>query len=463
LEIKSTRKFIVLVAVMVLFITITLSQYHPAYATSSTGIMIPLYTYPTDGTWTTVINVKNEHPSVPFVVIADISSSGAGTSIDQNFVTGINNMKAAGITVLGYVDTAYGSRSMSQVQTEINNWSNWYHVNGIFFDEMNNAAGGETYYSTASSYAKSLGMTMTVGNPGTSTLSTYVGTVDNIVIYESTELPSLSTLLSYTFNSIYPKSDFSFIAYSVSSLPISSYLASASNDVAYLYITNAGGSNPYDVLPSYFSTEVADLDTGSTATVPSTPSGLTAITVSSSQINLSWTAPSNNGGSAITGYQIQRSTDGGSTWSTIISNTVSTSTTYSDTGLVAGTTYTYQVSAINSVGTGSPSNSAFATTSDNTTATVPSAPTGLVAKSIGHSKVSLSWTVPSNNGGSPITEYQITISTDNSTFLTLATFGADSTTFTATGLHPHTTYYFQVFAINFVGTSLASNTATTKT
>ena len=101
---------------------------------------------------------------------------------------------------------------------------------------------------------------------------------------------------------------------------------------------------------------------------PQPPTGLTATTVSSSQINLSWTAPSNNGGSAITGYKIEKSTDGGTTWSTIVSNTGSTSTTYSDTGLAASTTYAYRVSAINSVGTSAPSNTASATT--NSAATI---------------------------------------------------------------------------------------------
>ncbi|MGH2512526.1 MAG: fibronectin type III domain-containing protein, partial [Candidatus Limnocylindrales bacterium] len=98
------------------------------------------------------------------------------------------------------------------------------------------------------------------------------------------------------------------------------------------------------------------------ATAPGAPTGLAA-TASSSQINLSWTAPANNGGSAIMGYMIERSTDSGTTWSTISSSTGSTATTYYDTGLAASTAYTYQVSAINGIGTGSPSNTASATTS----------------------------------------------------------------------------------------------------
>src|SRR4029077_247662 len=46
-----------------------------------------------------------------------------------------------------------------------------------------------------------------------------------------------------------------------------------------------------------------------------------------------------------------------------VANIGSTSTTYSNTGLSPSTTYTYRVSAINLVGTSSPSNSAFAITS----------------------------------------------------------------------------------------------------
>jgi len=95
--------------------------------------------------------------------------------------------------------------------------------------------------------------------------------------------------------------------------------------------------------------------------VPSPPTGLTA-TASTLRINLSWTAPSDNGGTPITGYMIEKSTNNGSTWSTLVANTGSTETTYSDKNVLPLTTYTYRVSTINDIGTGNPSNTASAST-----------------------------------------------------------------------------------------------------
>src|SRR5207245_4880736 len=135
---------------------------------------------------------------------------------------------------------------------------------------------------------------------------------------------------------------------------------------------------------TYRVSAINSIGTGSSSSVasattpiaaPSPPIGLAGTTVSSSQINLSWTAPTDNGGSAITGYKVERSTDGGTTWSTLVANTGITETTYSDTGLMHGTAYTYRVSAINSVGMSSPSSTASATTLP----VAPSSPTGLTA------------------------------------------------------------------------------------
>jgi len=94
---------------------------------------------------------------------------------------------------------------------------------------------------------------------------------------------------------------------------------------------------------------------------PGAPTGLTAAGLSASQIDLLWTAPSSDGGADLTGYKIEVSTDRTS-WSDLEADTGSIGTTYSHTGLSAGQTRHYRVSAINYIGAGNASNVASGTT-----------------------------------------------------------------------------------------------------
>lgn len=93
---------------------------------------------------------------------------------------------------------------------------------------------------------------------------------------------------------------------------------------------------------------------------PGQPTGLEAVAAGQSQINLSWTAPADAGGTPIVGYKIEYAVPGD--WASVVDNTNSTDTTYSHTGLMASTTYSYRVSAINGTHTGEPSATDMATT-----------------------------------------------------------------------------------------------------
>ena len=143
-----------------------------------------------------------------------------------------------------------------------------------------------------------------------------------------------------------------------------------------------------------------------TTTAPGAPTGLTATASGTTAINLSWSAPASTGGSAITGYKIEVSPNGTSGWTDQVANTNSTATTYAHTGLAAGTTRHYRVSAINANGAGTASNVDSATTD----ATAPGAPTGLSATASGTTAIDLSWSAPASTGGSAITGYKIEVS-----------------------------------------------------
>ena len=106
-------------------------------------------------------------------------------------------------------------------------------------------------------------------------------------------------------------------------------------------------------------------------TAPGAPTDLSATARGSDEINLSWTAPDSTGGSDITGYKIESSSDAGSNWTNLVADTGNTNTAYQHAGLSPGDTRHYRVSAINSVGTSAPSNTANATTATVTDTTAP--------------------------------------------------------------------------------------------
>ena len=96
--------------------------------------------------------------------------------------------------------------------------------------------------------------------------------------------------------------------------------------------------------------------------LPNATTGLTATADSIDRINLRWHAPNDDGDSAIGGYRIEVSDDGGTTWTDHVSNTESGDTTYTHRFISPGTTNHYRVSAINGLGAGPASNVANATT-----------------------------------------------------------------------------------------------------
>ncbi len=183
------------------------------------------------------------------------------------------------------------------------------------------------------------------------------------------------------------------------------------------------------------------------ATVPSAPQGLTGAG-GNGVVKLSWSAPASDGGAAVNGYDVYRGTSAGGESVTPVATNVS-GTSFTDTGLVNGTTYFYSVAAVNAVGVSPQSGEASATPQ----ATVPSAPSGLVASG-GNGSVALSWSVPASNGGSPITGYDVYRGTSTGgESATPAATNVSATSFTDTGLVNGTTYFYRVAAVNAVGVS----------
>ena len=212
----------------------------------------------------------------------------------------------------------------------------------------------------------------------------------------------------------------------------------AAASTKYYYIVKAVSSNGTSG-PS----PEASASTGTPA--PNAPTSLTATTISSTEIDLSWA-----GSTGATSYTVDRSTTSGGPYAT-----VGTSTTLSlkDTSASPSTKYYYVVKAVNSNGSSGPSPEASATT----LAAPPAAPATLTATAVSTSTINLSWSASA--GATSYGVYRSTTSGGPYSSVGTSTTTSYSDT---TGLSA-TQYYYVVKAVGVGGTSAASPEATATT
>ena len=206
---------------------------------------------------------------------------------------------------------------------------------------------------------------------------------------------------------------------------------------------NAGSVYYYVVSATNAGGEGANSAEASATTFPAAPANLTATPVSSSQLNLAWSAST-----GATGYTVKRSATIGGTYATVASGV--TGPSYQDTGLAAGATWYYVVSASN------PSESVDSTEASATT--LPETPAGLAVTVVSPSALDLTWSATAGATGYDVKRG----ASAGGPFTTIAS-GVTATTFSDSGLNAATTYHYVVAATNAGGASAnsASVNATT--
>lgn len=316
----SSRRVLMIAAVLVLFASLSLlapPRTASASSTSSTGVLVPLYTYP-GSVWSDLLSAKHSFPTIPMIAIIN-PNNGPGSYQDPTILNGVRQLQAAGITVVGYVYTQYAARSVGSVESDIYNYKQLYGLSGVFFDQMSNVPGEESYYSTLTSYTHSLGMYLTVGNPGTGVPNSFISTVDLLNIYENAGLPSLSVIAQRTSGA--SPSHFSITPYAVGSIS-QSYVQSAANYVGYMYISSGQYPNQWNYLPPYFSTFLSYLGTGGGVGGGNIPLTVNTVSSSGSSIGGLYTVVETGSGSIVdTGFSpLSYNVQSGGTYVVSVSN-----------------------------------------------------------------------------------------------------------------------------------------------
>jgi outer membrane protein assembly factor BamB/predicted transcriptional regulator len=215
----------------------------------------------------------------------------------------------------------------------------------------------------------------------------------------------------------------------------------------YVYAAPAIGSEGTIYIGSY-DCKLYAIGTAALATPPTAPQGL-HVTGGNAQINLAWAEPNSDGGSKITNYSIYKGTTSGHEFFLV---KLGNALTYQDNNVTNGQKYYYEVTVSNAIGESPRSNEANATPK-----TIPTAPQNLQGIG-GNARVDLTWTAPSDDGGSTITNYSIYIGTISGHKTFLVKVGNVNTYQDNTVTEGHR-YYYEVTATNSIGEGPRSNEA----
>src|SRR5262249_1436253 len=186
---------------------------------------------------------------------------------------------------------------------------------------------------------------------------------------------------------------------------------------------------------------------------PAVPTGVGAVAASCSQVNVSWGAVTDSGGSGLKGYNLYRN---GTFVKLVLAPAVSTT----DTGLAASTLYSYTVRAVDNAGNLSgPSAAASTNTPACPDTTPPTVPTGVTATAASGSQIRVGWTAATDSGGSGLKGYNVY---RNGAWA--AQVLTPATTLGDTGMAASATYTYTVTALdnagNVSGTSAAVSATT---
>jgi hypothetical protein len=220
------------------------------------GIVVPAYFYP-GGLWNSLNWAAGQ---VPLVAIMN-PNSGPDTAPDPEYVLAVNNLRAAGGRVIGYVSTSYTTRATNAVKADIDSYFSWYAVDGIFLDELTDDSNTNhvNYYSGLYQYIQTKGTNLlVVGNPGINTQESYLTRpcADMLVTFEVDS--GYSNYIADAWVTNHLARQFCHLPYATAnSSTMSNYVSlAASRNAGWIYVTDDGGANPWDTLPTYWTNEV---------------------------------------------------------------------------------------------------------------------------------------------------------------------------------------------------------------
>ena len=229
----------------------------PAAASACTNELIPAYFYPTPGGfWDEVTST----PTGGRTLIMN-PASGPGRTADPAYATAVRRAQNAGMRVIGYVPTTYGSRPLRSVRADISAYRRWYGVDGIFVDEASSSTRALGYYRDVYRHIHAVAGQTAVLNPGTMPAEEYVTVSDVLVTFEG-DVDAYRSAPAAGWTASHPRRHFANLVYRTPASAVDEVTALAdARHAGAVYVTDDVLPNPWDTLPGYFSDVASRLAT----------------------------------------------------------------------------------------------------------------------------------------------------------------------------------------------------------
>jgi hypothetical protein len=222
-------------------------------------LAIPAYAWPGDPAWSAFVDGAAARDGL---IVAN-PNSGPGVASDPAYIAAIAAAQARGVRVLGYVHTSYGRRAEADGDQEVSAWYEWYGVDGIFFDEVSDAAGCAStadWYAARAAVANRFdadGDAFIAYNPGTDSCETWMEQADLLVLFEDAAA-AVRGWAPPSWTARWPAERFWLLAHTATAADLAALLDEArTHNIGWIYVTDDVLPNPWDAAPAWWDDEIA--------------------------------------------------------------------------------------------------------------------------------------------------------------------------------------------------------------
>jgi hypothetical protein len=212
---------------------------------------IPAYAYPTDRTmWSALAALP------PGSTIILDPADGPGKAMDPTYQRALAPVRERGVKILGYIDTAFGTRDVSTILEEAKAYEAWYQPDGIFLDQTPGDASFLPAFRTIIVGLRSQGYQVVL-NPGQPKIAPeYVDLADHVINFEGT-WASYQKFRVPRWVRTFPRDKFWHLVHETGDAATMRRAVrfALQRHAGTVYVTDATMPNPWNRLPVYWREE----------------------------------------------------------------------------------------------------------------------------------------------------------------------------------------------------------------